>query len=73
MICDKVNETDKNRSADDIADKSRNDVSDKLPPRERASKNGSGNHKHVGDNVLKSDCHKSHNWEPDAKNFPAPS
>ncbi len=34
MICNKINETDKHRSADDIADKSRNDISDKLPPRE---------------------------------------
>ena len=32
--------------------------------------NGCGNHKHVGDNVLKSDGHKRHNWEPDAKDFP---
>lgn len=34
MICNKINETDKYSSADDITDKSRNDVSDELPPRE---------------------------------------
>lgn len=69
MICDKVNEIDKNCFVDDIVDKSWNDVFDKLFLCEWVSKNGSGNYKYVGDNVLKFDCYKSYNWELDVKNF----
>ena len=33
------------------------------------SKNCSWDDKHIGYNVLKSNCNKSHNWEPNADNL----